>query len=207
MGLEKRVRRLEDEERTPATAAERETVSSHGEFWEMQLEWEALRLLRDLEPGFTLDGSGAFFTLDGRFAVSPERMDLRGLMGPRTEALQEAIEDAPERWGRFLETDHEAADLLDDIRALGEAAVVPEDYETPLRSEWTMEEVESRFSKSPHKPCALFEDTEEREATRRLTWALIHNPDARAMLSELTRRRDAFVEAEGLMPAHLPPTG
>jgi hypothetical protein len=36
----------------------------------------------------------------------------------------------------------------------------------------------------------------EGEATRCMTWTLIHNPDARAMLSELTRGRDAFVAEE-----------
>ncbi len=33
---------------------------------------------------------------------------------------------------------------------------------------------------------------------------LIHNADARAMLSEMTRRRDAFVAAEGSMPSQHP---
>jgi hypothetical protein len=207
MGLEGRIRKLEGEERSRATTAERETMPDYGAFWEMQMQWEALRLLRGLEPGFTLDEAGAFVTSDGRFAVSPERLDLRGLMGPRTEAIHEAIDSNPERWQGFLIADNRAADLLEDIRALGEAATVHEDYETPLRSEWTREEVERLFSKSPHKPHALFEDAGEREATRRLTWTLAHNSDARAMLSELTRRRDAFVEDEGLMPEHLPPAG
>ena len=34
------------------------------------------------------------------------------------------------------------------------------------------------------------------EAARRMTCTLLHNPDARAMLSGLTRRRDAFVAEE-----------
>jgi hypothetical protein len=41
-------------------------------------------LIRHLEPDFTLDRSGAFVTLDGRFGVSRERIDLRGLSDPRT---------------------------------------------------------------------------------------------------------------------------
>jgi hypothetical protein len=47
-----------------------------------------------------------------------------------------------------------------------------------------------------HDLGSIFADAEERESTRRLTWTLIHVPEARAMLSELTRLRDAFVAAE-----------
>jgi hypothetical protein len=53
-------------------------------FWEMQVEWTALHLVRGLEPDFTMDETGAFVTLDGRFALSRERVDLRGLIGPLT---------------------------------------------------------------------------------------------------------------------------
>jgi hypothetical protein len=81
-------------------------------------------------------------------------------------------------------------------------ATVPGDYETPLRNEWTQEEVDS--FKGTMKPTASFIDAEERERVRRLTSTLIHNPNARAMLSELTLRRDAFVADEGLMPEGLP---
>jgi hypothetical protein len=200
--MKRRVDRLEDERRR-VTDADEETMPDYGQFWEMQMEWIALHLIRNLEPGFTLDETGAFLTPDGRFAVSRRRMDLRGLMGPRTEALQEAIENAPERWRRFLAADEEAAELLERLLELGEAAAAPEDYETPLRGEWTQEEVE-RFAGSPHQPSALFVDAAEREAVRRLTWTLINNCDAQAMLSELTRRRDAFVADEGLMPEDLP---
>jgi hypothetical protein len=99
----------------------------------------------------------------------------------------------PERWERFLEADKEAAEFLERLLEMGEAAIVPEDYDTPLKNEWTQEEVSQKFGKSPHKPTALFLDIEEREAVRRLTWILIHNLDAKAMLSEITRRRDTFV--------------
>jgi hypothetical protein len=200
--MKRRVDRLEDERRRGRDADE-ETMPDYGEFWEMQMEWIALHLVRHLEPDFTLDGSGAFVTLDGRFGVSREHIDLRGLMGPRTEAMQEAIANAPERWRRFLAADEEATELLERLLELGEAAAAPEDYETPLRSEWTQEEVE-RFAGSPHQPSALFVDAAEREAVRRLTWTLINNCDVQAMLSELTRRRDAFVADEGLMPEDLP---
>jgi len=125
-------------------------------------------------------------------------------MGPRTEALQEAIENAPERWSRFLAADEEAAELLERILELGEATAAPEDYETPLGGEWTQEEVVERFAGSPHQPSALYVDAEERERGRALTWTLANNPDGQGMLAELTLRRDALVADEGLMPEDLP---
>jgi hypothetical protein len=47
-----------------------------------------------------------------------------------------------------------------------------------------------------HALGSIFADAEERVATRRLTWTLIHVPEARTMLSELTRLRDVFVAEE-----------
>jgi hypothetical protein len=82
-----------------------------GQFWEMQVGWTALHLLRGLEPDFTLDERGAFVTLDGRFAVSCERIDLQGLLGARTQEIQETIAKLPERWERFLLADEEAEEL------------------------------------------------------------------------------------------------
>jgi hypothetical protein len=38
-------------------------------------------------------------------------MDLGGLMGPRTQRIEEAT--PPERWHRFLAADEEACNLLD----------------------------------------------------------------------------------------------
>src|SRR3712207_5914889 len=197
MGLENRLRKLEDA--TRRRPDREETMPTNcGELWEMEVEWTALRLLRGLEPDFTMDETGAFVTLDGRFAVSRERMDLRGLMGPRTVEIQEAITNTPQRWQRFLEVDDVAAEILERLLELGESTAVPEDYKPPLRNEWTQEEVDG--FKGTLKPTAIFFDTLEREAVRRLTWTLTKNPGARAMLSELTRRRDAFVAEEGLVP-------
>ena len=199
------VERLEKEERRRQRYhASKERMPADREvFWEMQMAWTALHLLRGAEPDFTLDKTDAFVTLDGRFAVGRHRMDLRGLMGQRTEAMQERM--PPERWGRFLAADGETAELLERLLAMGESAIVPEDYKTPLANQWTQEEVEEHFAKSPHMPTAIFLDADEREATRRLTWTLIHNSDVRVMLSEVTRRRDAFVREEGSMPTDLPP--
>jgi hypothetical protein len=167
------------------------------EFWEMEVEWTALHLHRGLEPRFTLDDSeagDAFVTLDGRFAVSRDRINLPALMGPRTEAIEEAI--PPDRWGCFLAADDEAADALEHLFELVNTCVVPDDYSMSMLGRcYTFEEVDNY--EGTMKPTAIFLDDEEREGTRRLTWTLIHNPDARAMLSELTRRRDAFVKEEG----------
>lgn len=65
----------------------------------------------------------------------------------------------------------------------------------PLGNERTREEADA-FG-GPHKLFALFGDAGERERVRRMAWALMHVPEARALLSELTRRRDAFVTTEG----------
>lgn len=158
------------------------------ELWCMEVQWTALHLVRGLEPSFTLDERSAFWTLDGRFAVSPWRVDLRAIMGPRTEELVEKI--PPERWTRFLVADVEAAEFLDRLLKLGEDAAVPEDYEPPMHSEWTLEQLES--FKCTYKPTAIFKDASEKEAVRRLTYTFVNNSDVRRMFSELTRRRDAY---------------
>jgi hypothetical protein len=40
---------------------------------------------------------------------------------------------------------------------------------------------------------SIIEGFEERGATRRLTWALIHDPETMCLLSDLLGRRDAYV--------------
>jgi hypothetical protein len=157
---------LEDEHR-------HEEEHERSEFWKLELEHTALHLLRKAEPPFTLDERDRFLTLDGRFALSRNRMDLRALMGPLTEQIVESI--PCERWGQFLAADEQAAELLEQLLGMTEGAEVPDTY---------------------RELSSIFADADEREAKRRLTWTLIHMPEARAMLSELTRRRDAFV-AEG----------
>jgi hypothetical protein len=169
------------------------------EFWEMEVECRPLHLHRGLEPRFTLDDSEAgdsFVTTDGRFVVSRDRMNLRELLNPRTEELP----PRESRWERFLAADDEAADALERLfrmaDAMADACVVPDEYSMSMLSHgYTSAEV-SEF-KGANERTAIFLDDEERERVRRLTWTLIHNPDARAMLSELTRRRDAFVREEG----------
>jgi len=160
--------------------------------WRMQMGWEASRLACGLEPDLTLDSEGlpggAFRTLDGRFALDRDRQDIAALMGPLTQRQQEAVE--PGRWWRFLAADGEAEDLLDGLLGLAEDADVPDGFAAWPSYEPT--EAEAEDFPGTMKPTAYFSDAEERDATRRLTWALIHDADARGMLSELTRRRDAF---------------
>jgi hypothetical protein len=118
--------------------------------------------------------------------------------------MQEVIANAPERWGRFLAADRESAELLHRLLELGEATAVPDGYKEPGHEWHDQAEIRERIGDPHGVGGSIFIDAEERELVRRLTWTLIHNPNARAMLSELTLRRDAFVADEGLMPEGLP---
>ena len=71
---------------------------------------------------------------------------------------------------------------------------MPEAYREPNHGWHNQGEINDRLGN--HDLGSIFADAEERESTRRLTWTLIHVPEARAMLSELTSLRDAFVAAE-----------
>src|SRR5918999_3240011 len=104
--IRRRVDTLENERRVREDKGKEEHIRNYDEFWEMELEHTALPLLRGVEPYFTLDERDAFFTLDGRFALSRNRMDLRALMGPLTEQIVESI--PPGRWGQFLAAEEEA---------------------------------------------------------------------------------------------------
>lgn len=192
--IERRLRKLEDAAALTSGVAEGGEEHQHlREMWEMQMEWIAIDLIRGVEPNFTLDAGGAFLTLDGRFALSPGCVDMRNLMGPDTQRIQEAV--PPERWERFLDTDQDAADALGRLLARLEAADVPDTYREPNHKWHDLGEVNDKLGN--HDLGSVFADAEEREQTRRLTWTLVHGPDARAMLSELTRRRDAFIAEEG----------
>jgi hypothetical protein len=157
MGLEGRVRKLEGTKRERETA-DAETMPDYGKFWELHIEWSAMHLIPHLEPDFTLDGSGAFVTLDGRFGVSHERIDLRGLMAPRTKA----IANAPERWRRFLANDEEAADLLELLLELGEATAVPDAYKEPGHKWHEQAQIRERRGDPHGVGGSIFMDAEER---------------------------------------------
>ncbi len=53
------------------------------QFYWMKMECMAFSLVREPTHTSPWDAMGAFVTLDGRFALSRERMDLQELMGPR----------------------------------------------------------------------------------------------------------------------------
>lgn len=161
--------------------------------WRRHMEWTALSLVRGDDPGFTLDEEDTFWTLDGRFALSPNRRDIGAVMGRNTQRILKSM--PPDRWKRFLESDEDAANALERLFELVNGCVVPDNFAMSINNDWTQEEVDD-FT-SPLKPTALFLNTEERESTRRLTWALIHNPKARTILSKITRRRDAFISEGG----------
>jgi hypothetical protein len=158
-------------------------------YW-MQMEWIAHSLLSGVEPSLTLDERGSFRTQDGRFALSRDREDLAALTGPLTIKRIEATPLG--RWREFLETDERASGLLESLLEMAEDAEVPNEYRMPNHDWHEMGEINDRLGKHDLLG-SIFEDAEEREATRRLTWTLTYEPDARAMLSELTRRRDLYV--------------
>jgi hypothetical protein len=186
--LRHRVDALENERHLRENEDKEELIRNYDEFWEMEVEHTALHLLRGVEPYFTLDERDAFLTLDGRFAFSRRRMDLRALMGPLTQHIQQSVPS--ERWGQFLAANEQAAELLKQLLDRAQDAVVPNAYREPGHRWHDLGEINDRLGNRDLG--SIFADAEEREATRRLTWTLIHDPEARAVLSELTRLRDAF---------------
>jgi hypothetical protein len=184
---------LENERRVRENEVKEELIRNYDEFFEMELEHTALHLLRGVEPYLTIDERDAFMTLDGRFALSRKGMDLRALMGPLTQQIQESIPF--ERWGQFLADNEQAAELLEQLLGRAEDAEVPDTYREPNHKWHDNGEINDRLGN--HELGSVFVHAEEREATRRLTWLLINDSDVRAILSELTRRRDVFVGCRG----------
>jgi hypothetical protein len=192
--MRRRVDTLENERRLREKRDKEKLIRNYDEFWEMEVEHTAQHLLRGVEPYFTLDERDRFLTLDGRFALSRKRMDLRALMGPLTQQILESI--PAERWAQFLADNEEASDLLERLIDRAETTEVPDTYREPNHKWHDLGEINDRLGN--HDLGSIFAGAEEREATRRLTWTLIHVPEARTMLSELTRLRDVFVvEEEG----------
>jgi len=190
--LERRIEQLE-----AASHPTRETPvedGSYRDFFEMELSWVALDLIRGRAPYFTLGKDGAFRTVDGRFAVSPHRLNLRGLFRVDPTREEEAV--AAERWEQLIEEDERAADALERLWELTDSAIVPVDHRMPNSKSHDQGEINDRLGNTDLG--SVFVDAEERERVRRMVYALTHVPEARAMLSEITRRRDAFVDAEGV---------
>jgi hypothetical protein len=151
--IKTRVRALEELEASTGeerTALNPETAESLREFaeegWRNELEIMAGELAAGREPGLTFR-DGIFYTLDGRFAVSPTEQDLTVLWGPETTRQRES--GTTERWEEFLGADPEASRILAELEELGE-----EDEE---------------LSRVLHK-----------------------EPEARLLLSDLCRQREAF---------------
>ncbi len=189
--MERRLERLEASSYpTEKTPVENDSCR---EFFEMETSWIALDLIRGREPYFTLGEDGAFRTRSGKFAVSLHRLNIQGLF--RKDPTREEDAVAVERWRRLLEEDDEAADALERLWDLAESAIVPGDYRMPNAKSHDQGEINDRIGNS--ELGSVFVDADERERVRRLTYLLLHVPEARAALSFVTRRRDAFVDAEG----------
>ncbi len=193
--LTRRIQRLEASTQSHDVAQTEGNAQSTYKFWAMEMEWTALSLVRGVAPGFTLDEEGAFFTLDGRFALSMQRMDLQALMGPQTEKLRESI--PLEWWGEFLNADEEAANLRERLQSRADSVAVPEDFELPMEDSHAMREIRERIGDPHGLGGSVFLSPEEKEATRYMTYALLHDAESRVILSTLTRRREAFTVADG----------
>jgi hypothetical protein len=165
------------------------------ESWWLEAGWLALTLVEASEPPFTLHEDGVLRTTDGRDVLSRDRHDLAAHCGPQTSRQHEAMIEHPERWERLLDEDDAAASALDRLLAIPEDLDAPDGFVTPISDAYTEEEAES-FA-GTMKPHGLFRAARQREDVRRLAWALLHDPEARAALSDLTRRRDAFAAEEG----------
>jgi CheY-like chemotaxis protein len=191
--LERRLERLEAVHAAGAASEAAGENDSYRDFFEMETSWIALDLLRGREPYFTLREDGSFRTQDGRFAVSPNRLDIRGLFRKDPTAEEWAI--SAERWERLIEEDERAAEALERLGELAEDALVPVDYRMPNSRGHDQGEINDRIGN--FELGSVFVDADERERVRRLTYVLTHVPDARAALCFVTKRRDAFVDAEG----------
>jgi hypothetical protein len=162
-------------------------------FWSMEIERAAFTLTRAGEPRLTLNADDTFVSPgDGFLLVSRDQIDF-----PRLWRLDDDEEPDPAPWRRFLTADDVAQENLQRIFELAEASTVPDGYEMAMFSgAYTFEEADESADRALAK-LSIFVDDEERERVRRLSWTLLHNPDARALLSEITTRRDAFVKEEG----------
>jgi len=194
-------RRLESlEARAPAPAErtleeEARTREHRRKSWDLQIEFVAWALMGGYEPTVGVERDGTFYTLDGRFALDRERIDLRALMGPEMRRIQEGV--PPERWWGFLDADAEAADLFEELLVRAEATDVPEGYELPMEDWHAQAEISERIGDPHGVGGPVFGDSEEKEAARRLVWALINDPEAMRLLAEVLRRRDIFAADEG----------
>jgi hypothetical protein len=172
------VESLEDERRREQGAEEIAPT-----FWHWLLEDVARHLLFEGEPEFTADEEGNLYSIvDGRLVGGPRRrVDIRDLIGDPLEERMNASSNL--MWRRFLIADDEAEDLLERILARGAGAEPPEDF---------------RVCVGLYVPDGGDPDPEDLEALRRLTWALATDTEAMRLLSDLTRRRDGFMAAEGV---------
>ncbi len=188
--IERRIEQLE-----AASHPTRETPVEGGgyrDFFEMEMEWISLDIVRGRAPYFTLVEDGAFRTVDGRFAVSPDRLNIQGLFRKDPTREEQAI--SAERWERLIEEDERAADALERLGGLAEDALVPGDYLMPNSKSHDQGEINDRIGNTDLG--SVFSGREERERVRRMTYVLLHVPEARAALCEITRRRDEFVDVE-----------
>jgi hypothetical protein len=191
--LERRLGRLEAAHATGATSETPVEDGSCRDFFEAEMEWISLDIVRGRAPYFTLHEDGAFRTVGGKFAVSLHRLNIRGLF--RKDPTPEEEANAARRWERLIEEDKQAADALERLWEMADSSLVPVDYKMPNHRWHDLGEINDRMG-DPDLG-SIFTDAGERERVRRMVYALLHVPEAQAMLREITSRRDAFNETAG----------
>lgn len=201
-GLQGRLGALESR-LLPAESTDRDPRRYEGEY-KAQLETTATDLVLGYGPDLSYK-DGAFHTPDGRLALSPSYMDIQSLMGSGYEERVRELQ--VEAWERCLSDDGRVEEIVAELFEMADDTEPPPDYWT-----WQMS--------WPHRPEDLARgyhagrtppasegvpsgcdgeppmEPEDRERARKLAWSLIHEPQARAKLEELCRRRDSYIQLE-----------
>jgi hypothetical protein len=169
--------------------------------WRDEIESLAWDLVHGFEPLLVVDRRGDFYTLDGRFALGREgslnvQAWFSGLQRAKDEDAElAAIEVRQDRWERFLIFDEEAAEIHKRLQERAKAAEVPDEYRLPLEEFHARHDIDDAGS-APCEEKSVFRSPEDKEAVRRLTWTLIHDAEALALLAGLHERFGRFVAEE-----------
>lgn len=161
--------------------------------WETELFMVSLRLVRGRGPDFDVDQDGNFRDETGRLLVGPTRVDFAAYgrakdreLARRKRTMEGYADDPPlsGRWEPFIGSERAEA-VLQRLWKLAKRAPVPEAFRPRLWLEMTEMDPE------------MFDGPEQEERVRRLSWTLLHDANAIALLAELCEERAVFVGLKG----------